>query len=141
MRRVKSKGSLIQLLILGDQRLLVEVGAIENRPVEQVLETRLEVADQVAIQKYFLGFPPGHVAMPLEDDAVLGERAGLVGAQNVHAAEVLNRVEPLDDHLSAAHRQRALGKADGNDHGQHLGSETHRHRHREEKCASSNRAW
>ncbi len=47
---------LVQLLVLLDQRLLVEVGAIQNRPVEQVLEAGLEVADQVAIQKHLLGF-------------------------------------------------------------------------------------
>ena len=126
---------LVQLLVLLDQRLLVEVGAIQNRAVEQVLEARLEVADQVAVQKHFLGFPPGDVAMPLEDDAILGERAGLVGAQHVHAAEVLNGVEPLDDHLLAAHGERALGEADGDDHGQHLGSEAHGHGHREEEGA------
>ena len=64
MRRVKSKGNLIQLLVLLDQRLAVEVGAIQNRPVEQVLEARLEIADQVAVQEHFVGFPPRDVAMP-----------------------------------------------------------------------------
>ena len=126
---------LVQLLVLLDQRLPVEVGAIQNRPVEQVLQARLEVADQVAIQEHFLVSTPGDVAMPLEDDAVLGERAGLVGAQHVHAAEVLDGVEPLDDHLLAAHGERALGEADGDDHRQHLGREAHGHGQREEKGA------
>ena len=125
----------VQLLVLLDRRLPVEVGAIQDRPVQQVLEARLEVADQVAVQQHFLGFPPGDVAMPLKDDAVLGERAGFVGAQHVHASEVLDGVEPLDDHLLAAHGERAFGEADGDNHGQHLGGEAHRHRHREEKGA------
>ena len=57
MRRVKSKGSSSSFLYLLDQRFPVEVGTIENRPVEQVLEARLEVADQVAVQEHFLAFP------------------------------------------------------------------------------------
>ncbi len=81
---------LIQLLVLLDKRLRVEVGTIQNRPVEQVFEARLEVADQVPVQEHVIGFTPSDVAMPHEDDAVLGERARLVGAQHVHAAEVLD---------------------------------------------------
>ena len=92
MRRVKSNGISSSFLYFSTSRLSVEVGAIQDRPVEQILEARLEVADQVAVQKHFLGFPPGDVAMPHEDDAVLGERAGFVGAQHVHAAEVLDGV-------------------------------------------------
>ncbi len=34
-----------------------------------------------------------------EDDAVLRQRAGLVGAQDIHRAEILNGVEALDDDL------------------------------------------
>ena len=97
----------IQLLILLDDRLPVEVGTIQNRPVEQVLEARLEVADQVSVQEHVIGFTPSDVAMPHEDDAVLGERTRLVGAQHVHGPEVLDGVQPLDDHLLAAHGERA----------------------------------
>ena len=126
---------LVQLFVLLDHGLPVEVGAIQDRPVQQILEARLEVANEVAIQKHFLGFLPGDVAMPLQDDAILGERAGLVGAQHVHAPEVLNGVQPLDDHLLAAHGERTLGEADRDDHGQHLGGEAHGHGHGEEKGA------
>jgi hypothetical protein len=126
---------LVQLLVLLDHRFPVKIGAIQDGHVEQVLETCLEVANQVAVQEHFLGFPAGDVAMPLEDDAVLGERAGFVGAQDIHAPEVLDGVQPLDDHLLAAHGERTLGKADGDDHGQHLGGEAHGHGHREEKSA------
>ena len=135
MRRVKSNGISSSFLYFSTISLPVEVGAIQNRPVEQVLEAGLEVADQVAVQQHLLGFLSRHVAMPLKDDAILGERAGFVGAQNVHAAEVLNGVQPLDDHLLAAHGERALGEADRDDHGQHLRREAHGHGHREEKGA------
>ena len=59
--------------------------------------------------------------MPLENDAVLGKRAGLVGAQHVHGTEVLDRVQPLHDHPLARHRDRALGEVRGHDHRQHFG--------------------
>ena len=126
---------LVQLLVLLDHRFLVEIGAIQDGHVEQVLEARLKVTNQVAVQQHLLGFPAGHVAMPLEDDAILGQRAGFVGAQNIHPAEVLNGVEALDDHLPAAHGERTLGETDGDDHGQHFGGEAHSHRHRKEKGA------
>jgi hypothetical protein len=106
MRRVKSNGSSLRVLL--DRRFPVEVSAVQNRPVEQVLETRLEVADQVPRQEHVLGFAPSNVAMPHEDDTVLGERPRLVGAQHVHGSEVLDGVKPLDDYLLAAHGERAI---------------------------------
>src|ERR1039458_7977836 len=62
-----------------------------------------------------------------------GERAGLVGAEHVHSAEVLNGVETLHDYLLAAHGERALGQADGDNHGQHLRGHADGNGHSEEK--------
>ena len=59
MRRVKSKGISSSFLYFSINGLLVEVGAVEDRAVEQVLETGLEIADEVAVQKHFLALPPG----------------------------------------------------------------------------------
>ena len=42
--------------------------------------------------------------MPLEPDLRLGQRAGLVGAQHVHRAEVLDRRQALDDDRCCAMR-------------------------------------
>ena len=41
------EGNLIQLLVLLDQRLTMEIGTIQDCPVEQVLEAGLEITDQV----------------------------------------------------------------------------------------------
>jgi hypothetical protein len=128
------EGNLVQLLVLLDQPS-VKIRAIQNRRVQQVLEAGLEVTDEVAVQEHFIGFASGNIAVPLEDDPIFGERAGLIGAQHVHAAKVLDGVEPLDDHLLAAHGKRALGEADGDDHGQHLRGQAHGHGHGEEKGA------
>ena len=61
---------------------------------------------------------------------------GLVGAQHVHSAEILDSAEPFDDHLPAAQGERALRKANGDDHGQHLGRKANSDRHGKEKGAS-----
>ena len=40
-----------------------------------------------------------NIEVPFEDDAVLRQRAGLVGAQDIHRAEILNGLKALHDHL------------------------------------------
>src|SRR5476651_927064 len=56
----------------------------------------------------------------LEDDLVLGQGAGLVGAQHVHGAEVLDGVQALDHHLAPGHGHGALGEVGADDHRQHF---------------------
>ena len=65
-----------------------------------------------------------HVAVPLQDHCVHGERARLVRAQHVHRSEVLNRVQALHDHVFPRHRHGPLGEAYRNDHREHLGRES-----------------
>ena len=43
------------------RRLGMEVGAVQDRPVEQVFEAGLKVANKVAGQQHFLGLPTGDV--------------------------------------------------------------------------------
>ena len=102
--------------------------------VEQVLEPGLVVRVVVGVFQYALVLLADHVAVLLQDDAVLGERAGLVRAEHVHGAEVLDRVEALDDHLLPRHRDRADGERPRDDHRQHLGGEAHGDGEREEEC-------
>ena len=71
--------------------------------------------------------------MALEHDAVLGEGAGLVGAEDVDGAEVLDRVEALDDDAGAAEVDGTLAEAGGDEHGQHLGREADGDGEREEQ--------
>ena len=76
--------------------------------------------------------PPHHVVGveapsaadgPTDLEAVLGERAGLVGAQDVHAADLLHRGEVADHGVLAGQ----LRRADGHRHRQH-GGQRHRDR-------------
>jgi hypothetical protein len=55
----------------------------------------------------------------------LGQCARLVGAQHVHAAEVLDRAQPFDDHLRVSHLASAERQADAHDRRQELGREAH----------------
>ena len=55
-----------------------------------------------------------------------GERARLVAAEDVDAAEVLDRREVLHDHLLARHPDRALRERDRRDHRQELRREARR---------------
>jgi hypothetical protein len=107
----------------------------EDRLIERALEPGLEVADQHRVDEHAVALLALHIAVPLEDDRVHRERPRLVRTQDVHGAEVLNRIEALDDHALARHRHGPFGETHGHDHGQHLGREPNRHRQGEEERA------
>jgi hypothetical protein len=65
-----------------------------------------------------VGRAGGHGAH--EVDAAEGERAGLVGEQDVDVAEVLDAHQPLDQHLARAHPAGPGGQAGRHDRGQQL---------------------
>ncbi len=113
--------------------MLVQLDMLQHRHVEKILQSRLEVAVEIGILQNARGFLAADIEVALEDDAILGQRAGLVGAQDVHRAEVLNGVEAFDDHLGACHRGRALRQVDRHDHRQHFRREPDRDRHGEQQ--------
>jgi hypothetical protein len=55
------------------------------------------MADEIGIEQHGLIFVLKHIAMFFENDSVESESACLVSAQDVHGAEVLDRVEAFDD--------------------------------------------
>ena len=63
--------------------------------------------------------------MVLQNDAVLCQGAGLVGAQHVHGTKVLDRVQTFDHHLVLGHGHRAFGQVGGHNHGQHFRGQAH----------------
>ena len=83
-RRSKSNGTSSILRPAADVRLLVA----QDRVVERALEAGLEAAVEVRELKHARAVAPGGVDVLLEPDLRLGQRAGLVGAEHVHAAEV-----------------------------------------------------
>lgn len=107
--------------------------ALDDRRVDEVLDAGREIAVEESVAQDAGVLVAVDVQVALEDDAVLGEGAGLVGAQDVDRAEVLDGVEALDDHTVAAEVDRALAEARGHEHGQHLGREADRDGQREEQ--------
>ena len=104
-----------------DAQLFPQILVLEHRAIEQAAEPRLVRAVQVGEREHRLIVFAHHVEVALEDDAVLRQRARLVGAEHVHRAEILNGIEAFDDRLVARHDHRALGQVRGDDHRQHLG--------------------
>ena len=93
MRRWKSNGISSTFAELRDAGVRVALLVREHRAVEDVLEAGLEVAVDVGEGEHAVVFAQRDVAVLLQDDLVHRERAGLVGAQHVHRAEVLDRVD------------------------------------------------
>jgi hypothetical protein len=106
--------------------VLLHLAVREDRAVEDVLEAGLEVTVEVSQLQDLVVVLEVDVAVALEHDMIGRQGAGLVGAEDVHRPEVLDRVQPLHDDLLACHEHRALGEADGHDHREHLGSKAHR---------------
>src|SRR5664280_2679044 len=75
---------------------------------------------QIRVFQHSFAIIAANVEMSLEDDAILRQRACLVGAQDIHRAKILNRVQALHDDALLRHGDRALGEIDSDDHRQHF---------------------
>ena len=102
----------------------LRAGKSHDGLVHQVLHAALVIAVQPAQPENVGVWLPGNVDVVLQNDLVLGKRAGLVRAENIHRAEVLNGVEPLHDDLAPGHCNGALGEIRRNDHRQHFGGKS-----------------
>ncbi len=105
----------------------------DDRGVDRVVDSRLEGGVQERELADGRRRDALRIGRVLEDDRPLGQRAGLVGAQHVHAAEVLDRVEPTDDDALPAHGARAGRERHADDRGQEFGREPDGERDREEE--------
>ena len=112
----------------------MQLRVFQHGAIEDIFQAGLKMADDISIAQDLFAFFLMNVAVQLQNDVIHRQRAGLVRAKHVHRAEVLNRVEPLDDDLLARHRHRALGQADRHNHRQHFRRESDGDRHRKEKC-------
>ena len=101
----------------------VEIRAIKDRAVEQITETRLVVRIHPSVTQDVFGIATDDVDVALEDDVILGERAGLIGTEDIHRPKVLDGVEALHHNLEAGQRTRAFGKTGRENHREHLGRE------------------
>ena len=84
------------------------IGTVDYGQVDKVFEAGLEEAIQKRMAQHARVLVAIGVEVALEHDAVFGEGAGLVAAQDVHRSEVLNRRQLLDDNLATGEVLGAL---------------------------------
>jgi hypothetical protein len=101
---------------------------LQDRVVQGALDARLKVTVQVDEAQDVVVVLALDIHVPVEHDLPFGECARLIAAQNLHAAEVLDGRELLDQHLLPGHPSRAAGQRDRDDHRHHL------RRHADGKC-------
>ena len=91
---------------------------VEDGFVERALQAGLEEAVEIGEFQHPLAGLALRIDVLLQPDLRLGQRAGLVGAQHVHRAEVLDGGQPFDDHVLLRHAQRAARQRDRHHHRQ-----------------------
>ena len=93
----------------------------KNGGVERALDAALKRAVQSCEPQHFAAVLAGLIDMSGKLDLRLGERAGLVGAQDVHGTEVVDRRKALHDHAARCEPPRPIGESYGDHHRQKLG--------------------
>ena len=93
-------------------------GRLQEQPLHIVYQIQVVPLQKGAVGVDLLGRHP-----------VLGESAGLVGADHRHRAQRLHRLEVLDDGVLPCHLLGAHGLDDGNDGAEGLRDGGHRQRH------------
>ncbi len=91
-----------------------------DRGIKRVFDASLECRIEIGKLAHFVRRAVPCVQGIVENDLALGQRAGLVGTQNVHAAEVLDRFQAADDDATAAHGPGAGGQGHADDRRQQL---------------------
>ena len=121
------EGHLVELGPFSDIGLRVREDSVVERAVDASLEGTVEIGEPQHLRT--LG--PIRIDVAHEPDLRLGERAGLVGAERVHGAEVMNRRQPFGDDAATGETQRTARQRDGDHHWQELRRKTDREGERE----------
>ena len=95
----------------------------KNGGVERALDAALEGAVESCEPQHLAAVLAGLIDMSGKLDLQLGERAGLVGAEDVHGAEIVDRGKALHDHAARCEPPRPIGESHGDHHRQELGRE------------------
>ena len=106
---------------------------LQDCDVERAANARLEFAVDVSERQRLVGRLAEIIHRGIESHLPGGQRAGLVAAERVDRAEILNRGEMLDHHLLARHAHRSPRQRDRRNHGQKFGRQSDRKRHGEDE--------
>ena len=126
---VEVEGNLVYLRILPNGGMFM----LQDGVVQRALDAGFKITVQVDESQHLFVVLPLNVHVPVKDDLAFGQRSGLVAAQNLDAAEILDRSELLHQNLLPGHPARALRQCDGDDHRHHLRRHPHGKRDREQE--------
>ena len=114
-------------------RIAVAIGAgrFQDCGIQRAADSGLELTVEVGQCQGPVGGLSEIIDGGVEDHLSGGQSAGLIAAEDIDGAEILNRGEMLDDDMLAGHTHGAAGESDGGDHGKKLGRQADRQRHGE----------
>ena len=91
-----------------------------DRGIERIFDAILERRVEEGKLADFGGWPIVRIQRSIENDGTLGQGTGLVGAQNIHAAKVLDGFQAANDDAPPAHVPGARGQGHTDDRWQQL---------------------
>ena len=128
----KIVGDFVHLLLGADIQPGLLSGSL-NRIIQRIGQPGLVVCVEIGVAQNGRGGLPLCIVCAVETDDTFGERAGLVGAEHVHAAKVLNGGQAAHDHAAFGHLLCTVGECDTDYGGQELRRQTDRQRQRKEQ--------
>lgn len=111
----------------------LDLSVLKDGGVQGVFEASFKVAIEVSQLQDLRAIAPLRIQMPFQMDACIGQRAGLVGAQDVHAAQVMNGGELLYDDVLSGHAECAARERYRDNHRQEFRRQPDRECNGEEK--------
>lgn len=93
--------------------------------VDRVPETALVISVQVGEEGDSVAGPPVDAQSRVQAHHALGEGPGLIDAEDIHGADVLDGRQAFDDHFFAGHPARPLRQVDVDDRRQELPGQAH----------------
>src|SRR5690625_8001757 len=87
--------------------------------------------------EYFIILFSQNIQMLGQNDFVDGKCSGFVRTEKIHGSDILDGVEPVDDHVVAAHAERSFGQLGGDDYGGQFRSESYRFSHCKKQSISA----
>ena len=103
----------------------------KDRLIERTLHPGLELAVDIGVGVYGLALGAASVNGAHELDGGLCQRSGLVGAQYIHGAEIVDCGQTLHDHLPLGQLQCRPRQRHGHDHRQQFRRQPDGQRQRE----------
>ena len=104
---------------------------MDNCQIHQVFIARLEVTIEISVTQYPSIVLAIYIQVVFQHNLILGQRASLVGAENINSTEVLNRIEVFNDCLLFAHGNSTFRKTGCYNHWQHFRCQTDSNRNAE----------